>query len=138
MREHVLQILLCYIIGIIVGNLVFLPFLGPVVMFTIIGGWFIGLLELFLTILIFALFRRSILRHLLPWCVAAPFLIATVWLAFEWNIYSSRAPDISWFLSLRGVWDRTALASLVHHSPRHFFGTGIGAPTEFTAGTDPL
>ena len=110
MREHILGILLCYIVGIIIGNLVFVPFYGPVVIFTIIGGWFIGIPLLVLTILIFLLFRRSILKHPLPWCVAAPFSIATVWLAFEWSIYSSRAPDIYWFLSLRNVWEQTALA----------------------------
>jgi len=109
MREHILGILLCYIVGIIIGNLVFVPFYGLVVIFTIVGGWFIGIPLLVLTILIFLLFRRSIVRHPLPWCVAAPFLIAALWLAFEWDIYSSRAPDMYWFLSLRGVWERTAL-----------------------------
>jgi hypothetical protein len=109
MREAVFLMLLCYLAGIVVGNLVFILYLGPVVIFTIVVGWLAGVPVLVVAILIFFLFRRSIVRHPLPWCVAAPFLIAALWLAFEWNIYSSRAPDMYWFLSLRGVWDRTAL-----------------------------
>jgi hypothetical protein len=69
----------------IVGNLVFVPFFGPVVIFTIMGGAVLGLPELALTIFVFTLFRRSILRHSLPWCVVAPFLITTAWLAVEWS-----------------------------------------------------
>jgi hypothetical protein len=76
-----------------------------------VGGAFLGLPELVLTILIFVLLRRLILRHLLLWCVAAPFLITAAWLAAEWSgDYSSRAPDIFWYLSSRGTWERAALA----------------------------
>jgi hypothetical protein len=111
MREHVLQILVCYVVGMIVGNLVFVPFFGANAIFTIFGGAFLGLPELALTILIFISFRRSILRHLMPWCVVAPFLITAVWIAVEWSgNYSTRGHDIYWYLSLRGTWDRAALA----------------------------
>jgi hypothetical protein len=54
MRETVLLMLLCYLAGIVVGNLVFIPYLGPVVIFTIVVGWLAGLPELVVAILFFS------------------------------------------------------------------------------------
>jgi hypothetical protein len=110
MRAHVLQILLCYVSGIVAGSLIFAPLYGPVVIVLGVGGVFLGLPELVLVILVFVLFHRSILRHLLPWCLAAPFLITTAWLAIDWNVLLSRAPNAYTYWASRGTWDRAALA----------------------------
>ena len=66
MRRHLLRILACYIIGLVVGNLMFVPVFGFVAIFTMIVGILAGLPELLVTILIFVSFPSSILRYPLP------------------------------------------------------------------------
>jgi len=111
MRRDLLRILVCYIVGLVVGNLLFVPVFGPVAIFTMIVGIWAGLPELLLTILLFVACRSSILRHPAPWCVAAPFLITAMWLAVEWfDGFSSRGHDVYWYLSLPGTRERAALA----------------------------
>jgi hypothetical protein len=111
MRRHLLRILACYIVGLVVGNLMFVPVFGVVAIFTMIVGILAGLPEFLVTILIFVSFRSSILRYPLPWCAAAPFLTTAMWLAVEWfDGFSSRGHDVYWYLSLPGTWERAALA----------------------------
>jgi hypothetical protein len=111
MWKHVLEILVCYVIGILISALVFSPYLEEMTIVVPIGGVFLALPELAITIIIFLVFRRSILKHLLPWCIAAPFLITIVWLALEWtDDYSSRGYNVFEYLSLRNARERAALA----------------------------
>jgi uncharacterized membrane protein YkvI len=110
MRTYLLQILACYIAGMIAGNLIFFPFYGMVVFFTAIVGILAGLPELIITLLVFISLKPWIMRYLLFCCAVAPFLIVIAWLSFEWMDFSQRGHDIYWYLSLRGTWDRATLA----------------------------
>jgi len=63
----------CYIIGLVVGNLIFLPCTGILAPLLTIAGALLALPILILVILVFASMREKILRHLVVWCVATPF-----------------------------------------------------------------
>jgi hypothetical protein len=111
MRRDLLRILACYVVGLVVGNLLFVPVFGPVAIFTMMVGILAGLPELCAAILLFVVCRNWILRHPAPWCAAAPFLITAMWLAIEWfDGFSSRGHDVYWYLSLPGTRQRAALA----------------------------
>jgi hypothetical protein len=111
MRGDLLNILASYVVGLVVGNLLFVPVLGPIATFTMIVGILAGLPELVVTILLFVACRGSIVRYPAPWCVAAPFLITAMWLAVEWfDGFSSRGHDLYWYLTLPGTRERAALA----------------------------
>jgi uncharacterized membrane protein YkvI len=111
MARQILQIIACYIVGLIVGNLIFIPYTGPVALLLAFGGVFFAFPILVLVVVAFALMRDGILRHLAIWCIVTPFLVVMVWLVVEWETdYSHRGHDIYWYLSLRNVWERAVLA----------------------------
>ena len=113
MGKNILQIIACYFIGLIAGNFIFMLYAGPSVLsvaFTV-GGAILALPILVLVILAFVILQQPILRNLSIWCSMAPFLIVFVWMAIEWKFnYSNRGQEIFWYLSLRNVWERAALA----------------------------
>jgi hypothetical protein len=110
MTKHLLQIVACYVIGIVIGNLVLVPLFGELVIALIPGGILLGLPILLVALLVFALMKNQILPRLLLWCLATPFLAVLVWLTLEWQFnYSNRGHDLSWYLSLRNVWERASL-----------------------------
>jgi ABC-type antimicrobial peptide transport system permease subunit len=111
MGRQILQIIACYVIGLVVGNLAFLPYSGVLAPILAVVGAFMAFPILALAMVVFALMRGSILRHLAVWCIAAPFLIVMVWLPIEWEtFYSNRGHDLYWYLSLRNVWEAAVLA----------------------------
>jgi ABC-type antimicrobial peptide transport system permease subunit len=111
MARQILQIIACYIVGLIAGNLIFIPYTGPTAVVLAFGGAFFALPILVLVMVVFALMRDGILRHLAIWCIVAPWLIVVIWLVVEWETdYSHRGHDIYWYFSLRNVWERAVLA----------------------------
>jgi hypothetical protein len=110
MARQLLQIVACYGIGLVAGNLLFFPYSGVLAPILVVGGALLALPILILVIAVFALARKTILRHLALWCVIAPFLIAVIWLLLDWETsYSSRF-DLYRYLALRAVWERALLA----------------------------
>ena len=98
MGKHILQIIACYIVGIIAGNLIFMPYTGPLAIAFIIVGAVLTLPILVLVLLTFAAMRNTVLRNLSLWCLSAPFFVILVWLALEWEFnYSNRGHDIYWY-----------------------------------------
>ena len=112
MTRQILQIIACYIVGLVVGNLIFIPYSGlPLALSLAFGGGFFSFPILVLVVAVFALMRGGILRHLAICCLVAPWLVVTIWLLMEWETdYSHRGHDIYWYLSLRSVWERAVLA----------------------------
>ena len=111
MKRQILQIIACYVMGLVAGNLIFMPYSGLLALLLPFVGAIYALPFLILVVVMFALMRDRILRHLAIWCIVAPCLVVTIWLLVEWEmIYSHRGQDIYWYLSLRIVWERAALA----------------------------
>jgi len=111
MGTQILGIIACYAVGLIAGNLILMPYYGPVTILLAVGGAVLALPILALVVLTFALLKNRILRNLSLWCVTAPFLITLTWLIIDWELdYSSRGQDIWWYLSLRSVRELAALA----------------------------
>jgi ABC-type antimicrobial peptide transport system permease subunit len=111
MTRHILQIIACYFVGLIVGNLIFILCTGSLALVLAFGGTFFALPILVLVVVVFALMSDRILRYLAIWCIIAPWLVVVIWLAVEWETnYSHRGHDIYWYLSLRNVWERAVLA----------------------------
>ena len=111
MLKNILQIVACYVAGIVAGNMLIALFAGPLAVFYLIGAAIFGVPALIVTILIFVIFRNSIRRRTLPWCIAAPFAVALFWLTLESQTnYSNWEHDIFGYLSERVVWERAALA----------------------------
>lgn len=111
MAKNLCQILLCYVAGLLGGNLLFFP-LNPVLAPALfVGGLLAALPELVVVLTAFVLFREHIIRKLFYYCLGAPLLIVLIWLIVEWNTnYYSRGQSIEWYLSLRNVWERAILA----------------------------
>jgi hypothetical protein len=111
MARQIFQIIACCFIGLVVGNLIFIPYTGPLAPALILGGAFLALPVLLLVVVVFAVARKAILRHLAIWCAVAPCLVVMTWLFVEWETnYSNRGSDVYWYLALRNVWERAALA----------------------------
>jgi hypothetical protein len=111
MPRQILQIIACYIVGLIVGNLIFIPYTGLVALILAFGGAFFALPILVLVLVVFVLMRDGILRHLAIWCMVAPWFVVVIWLIVEWESdFSHRGHDIYWYFSLRNVWERAVLA----------------------------
>src|SRR5262249_42719065 len=113
MTRNVLQIIACYLVGLFAGTLIFAFYFGaPLIAVALtIGGAVLALPILLLVVLTFVLLRKWILRHLALWCIVAPVLVVVVWMWAEWRFnYSNRGNDLYWYLSLRNVWERAALA----------------------------
>src|SRR5262245_10393462 len=111
--RHVLEIIVCYIIGLIAGSFIWAIYFGQALLgFALaFGGAILGLPTLLVTEAIFIGFNKSILRYLSLWCLGAPFIVVVLWVTLEWEIlYSWRVRDIYWYLSLRDVWERGTLA----------------------------
>jgi len=112
MDRHVLQIIVCYIVGLIAGSLIWATYFGqPGVGFVFaFGGAILGLPILLVAVLIFIILSERVLRNLSLWCLGAPFIVVLLWLILEWKLnYSLRGHDIYWYLSLRNVWERAGL-----------------------------
>jgi hypothetical protein len=111
MIRNLLQIIACYLVGLVAGNIVFFPVVGPLAIAFVFGGAVVAAPILILTMFIFAIGRNAILRNLGIWCAIAPFLLLVIWFSIEWSTnYSNRGHDIYWYLSLRNVWERGTLA----------------------------
>src|SRR5262245_40524517 len=114
MGRHVLQIIVCYIVGLIVGSFIWATYFGQALMgFALaLGGAILGLAILLVAVVIFISLNKSVLRNLLLWCLGVPFIVVLLWLILEWELfYSWRGHDIYWYLSLRNVWERAVLVS---------------------------
>src|SRR5262245_32726187 len=114
MGRHVLQIIVCYIVGIIAGGFIFATYLGQGLMgFALaFSGAILGLPLLLVAVVIFVSLKTIILRNLWLWCLGAPFIVVLLWQTIlEWGILnSSRGQDLYWYLSSRNFGDRAALA----------------------------
>jgi hypothetical protein len=111
MERQIFQIVACYFVGLAAGSLIVMPYAGRVAPVLGIGGVFFALPLLVLVVVVFAMLRDRILRHLTLWCLVAPWLVTAAWLVLEWETnYSHRGHDILWYLGLQNVWERAALA----------------------------
>jgi hypothetical protein len=110
MIRNLLQIVACYLLGLVAVTFLSVPYAGVVAIAIPLGGILLTWPILILILFTFAVGRRAILRYLRSWCIAAPFATMLIWLYIEWSSnYSHRGHDIHWYLSLRNVWERAAL-----------------------------
>jgi hypothetical protein len=108
--RQILEIIACYVVGLVIGNLILLPYTGVLVLAFAIGGALMSLPVMILVIIVFALMRGSLLRHLAVWCIAAPILVVMVWLTIEWQMNRSTwGQDLYWFLLIQNVWEQVVL-----------------------------
>jgi hypothetical protein len=113
MGWNIVQIIVCYIVGLLAGTLIWASYFGaPGIGFVFaFAGAFVGLPILLVAVVIFVVLCKSVLRNLSLWCMSAPFIVVVLWLTLEWELnYSNRGHDIYWYLSLRNVWERAGLA----------------------------
>jgi hypothetical protein len=120
--HSVVRLAACYVLGIVAGNIILLPWTGPLAIAFIIGGAVIALPLLMVALFVLLLFCNHIQEHLLVWCLFAPISVVIGWLAMEYlTIYFERV-DLLQYLAIRNVLERaflafvcTSLASLVFY-----------------------
>jgi hypothetical protein len=106
-----LNLIAAYLIGLMVGTLIFLPYFGAFAPSLVMIGALTAWPLLVVALVVLWLFRESIDRHLLAWCLAAPFAVSMGWLLLD---YVSAFVPSGWgfgrYLWDRGTWEQAALA----------------------------
>ena len=113
MTKNLLQIVVCYALGLVGGIFLLIPIVGRLAVVFLIYGAVLGLPILLIAVLVFILLRPVILRHLVAWCVMAPAVAVIAWMTIEWyTSYAFRGNNVYWYLSLRNVWERAGIVFL--------------------------
>ncbi|MEP3631050.1 MAG: hypothetical protein ABJN04_13710 [Hyphomicrobiales bacterium] len=100
-----------YLRGLFWGNLIFLPFFGPISIALFFGGFILALPFLLVILILFSMYRDFIYKNLKYLCIFAPFFIAISWVIMSWVLRDSNSGyDFWWFLSLKQVWTQGLLA----------------------------
>jgi hypothetical protein len=73
----------CYIVGVVAGNLLFVPLTQILVIPSMIGAFVLALPIFVIGALIALLFRRNLEAHLLAWCLIAPVAVTIAWVLLE-------------------------------------------------------
>ncbi len=101
----------CYLFGLIAGNLLFLPYIGIMAIPFTLAGAVIALPLLVVALTVLLIFRQSIFKYLLYWCLSAPLAVGLFWLFMEYAlVYSNRGFGAAEFLTTRNVLERAFLA----------------------------
>jgi hypothetical protein len=106
--EATWQMMVSYVYGLLIGNLIFLPvttFLAPA---SIVGGAILALPLLLLGWVIMLIFFDHIHARLRIWCVIAPVAVCGLWLAGELALLAGKPVD--WRGYVTGTGPRVALA----------------------------
>jgi hypothetical protein len=113
LARDVANLAACYLGGLFASSLAVSLWVGPgAFMFGAVGAAMASPI-LVVAVVIFCGFRDRIIRHLLFWCALVPLMVAIMWLTMEWLLtYQYRGLGLSWFLSLRSVWQRVGFAFL--------------------------
>jgi hypothetical protein len=107
----ILRLLGSYVVGIVVGNLIFLPYAGGWAFIFIVFGLIYCLPFLLIAMIVLLILHRSIQRHLLVWCISAPIIILIVWLYSEYmTTYAPRNFSVERYLTTQNVIERAVLA----------------------------
>ena len=115
-----------YAVGIVIGNLVFLPLSGMLIIPSVIGAFLLTWPILVGGILVALLFRRNVETHLLVWCVITPVAVTIAYLIVEhFVLFARQGMELSKRISDPVSWSRAALAltcasiAAVHFYRRH-------------------
>jgi len=118
---HALNIVLAYFVGLLLGNLILLPFTGVLALALVIGGSILALPLLFIALIIVPFIKSSLEKNLKLWCVIATITIPIAWLILEYSTNYSNRTNITNYLSYRNVWERALLALFCAASSAMFF-----------------
>ena len=104
------RLIFAYGAGLIVGNLIYLPYTGGLAFIFIIAGLIVALPFLGIALAVLQIFYRPIRRYILVWCMIAPLLTVITWLGYEWTSdYRVRGYDALAYLQIRNVLERAVL-----------------------------
>lgn len=118
---HAINIILAYLIGLVIGNIILLPYTGALALVFIVGGVIIALPLLGITLLIIPFIKTSLEKNLKIWCIVATIIVPIAWLAMEYITNYSNKFDVAGYLSIRNVWERALLAFLCGGSSAVFY-----------------
>lgn len=109
---HACNLVMGYFIGIILGNIIFIPYIGVLIVAFIPGGIILGLPLVFSFLMMLLILKNHIEKNLKIWCILAPLITVIGWLVFEYTTNYSNRFNINGYLSLKNVWERAALVIL--------------------------
>lgn len=105
MLKNIWQIIVCYGAGFLGVNIIFLPHAALGLPIILLAGAFLTLPVLIFVLLLFIPLRKIVLRNLLAWCLAAPFIVALAWMVVFWMVFDvPPGLSLSEFLLLPDTW----------------------------------
>jgi hypothetical protein len=111
--NHGRIVLISYILGLIIGNLLAMPFLvGTRAIIFMIGGAVMALPLLLIVLLILSVLKGKVEANIRTWCLLAPVVVVISWLTLEFFTNYSNRMNVFEYLSLRNVWERAFLGFL--------------------------
>lgn len=111
-RYHLTSLLIAYVVGLFVGNLLLAPFVTGLGAFVFAAGGLIAALPILgLVALVLIFLRSSIENNLAAWCVLGAICVPAAWLVIEYlSSYAGRVSVIE-YASLKNVWERASIAA---------------------------
>jgi hypothetical protein len=97
-----LRVFTAFFFGILAANILWLPYVGVLIVVTIPTSFLVGVLLLPIVLVVALIGHRHIAMHLRGWCIAAPAGITAAYIALDRTVLFSQNSG--------GLWSRGGLA----------------------------